>query len=195
MGNSVAVASRCLERNKEQRDSYVADVQLVAVRQRTVSDGGRCPLLQRDINSNPINMDGGDEKIRSATQPETYTNRMSINGARSAAPTVNAPSTDGDATTLKMSDLRRDRLGQWTFGDGCDAATGQVRGLDHLRNPALNKSYEMKINSSAQIETAVLHNDVFLDVSFFVCIYGISPLSMTAEKSYSMTNVQSNLAE
>ncbi|KAK7863404.1 hypothetical protein R5R35_004361 [Gryllus longicercus] len=64
---------------------------------------------------------------------------MSINGARSAAPTVNAPSTDGDATTLKMSDLRRDRLGQWTFGDGCDAATGQVRGLDHLRNPALNK--------------------------------------------------------
>ncbi|XP_069700053.1 NADP-dependent malic enzyme-like isoform X2 [Periplaneta americana] len=43
--------------------------------------------------------------------------------------------------TVDMSDLQRDRLGQWTFyeGTGDNVCPSTVRGLDHLRDPRLNK--------------------------------------------------------
>jgi hypothetical protein len=43
--------------------------------------------------------------------------------------------------TADMSEYQRDRLGQWTFdeGTGDNVCPSTVRGLDHLRNPRLNK--------------------------------------------------------
>ncbi|KAJ9589713.1 hypothetical protein L9F63_017085 [Diploptera punctata] len=40
-----------------------------------------------------------------------------------------------------MSELQRDRLGQWTFceGTGDNVCPNSVRGIDHLKNPRLNK--------------------------------------------------------
>ncbi|XP_067010270.2 NADP-dependent malic enzyme isoform X2 [Anabrus simplex] len=43
------------------------------------------------------------------------------------------------STQTTMSDLRRDRLGQWTFHEGDNVCPAMVRGIDHLRTPALNK--------------------------------------------------------
>jgi hypothetical protein len=40
-----------------------------------------------------------------------------------------------------MSEHQRDRLGQWAFneGTGDNVCPSTVRGLDHLRDPRLNK--------------------------------------------------------
>jgi hypothetical protein len=44
-------------------------------------------------------------------------------------------------SALDMSEHQRDRLGQWTFdeGTGDNVCPSTVRGLDHLRDPRLNK--------------------------------------------------------
>jgi hypothetical protein len=51
---------------------------------------------------------------------------------------------EGTEKGADMSEQQRDRLGQWTYyegtGDNGDGmCPSSMRGLDHLRNPRLNK--------------------------------------------------------
>lgn len=55
-----------------------------------------------------------------------------------------------------MSEQYRDRLGQWTFDEatGDNVCPATIRGLDHLRNPCLNKvnSFSMLRYSDSKVE-------------------------------------------
>ena len=45
-----------------------------------------------------------------------------------------------------VADMERDRLGQWTYYDKGSVSNNLIRGLDHMRDPRLNKVSFSKVN-------------------------------------------------